>query len=198
MRARLAIQAAGVQVELREVVLKNKPAELLQVSAKATVPVLVLPDGRVIDESRDIMLWALQQNDPQGWLGESLELLEPSTVLIDRNDREFKANLDGYKYADRHPESAEFYRQQGEVFLQQLEKRLQQHDYLLSDQISLADIAIFPFIRQFAHVDKHWFEQAGYNKLLQWLAGFLEAECFKKIMVKYPPWQTGGEGINFS
>jgi len=191
MRARLAIQAAGVQVELREVVLKNKPAELLQVSPKATVPVLVLPDARVIDESRDIMLWALQQNDPQGWLGESLELLEPSTVLIDRNDREFKANLDGYKYADRHPESAEFYRQQGEVFLQQLEKRLQQHDYLLGDQVSLADIAIFPFIRQFAHVDIDWFNHSSYKKLRLWLDDFLAASCFTNVMRKYPAWKAG-------
>lgn len=197
MRARLAIQTAGVQVELREVVLKNKPTDLLQVSPKATVPVLVLPDGRVIDESRDIMQWALQQNDPQAWLGESAELLESANALIDCNDREFKANLDGYKYADRHPESAEFYRQQGELFLQQLEKRLQQHNYLLGGQVSLADMAIFPFIRQFAHVDKNWFEQTAYKALQQWLAGFLVSDYFKKIMVKYPPWQAGEEVINF-
>jgi len=197
MRARLALQAAGVQVELREVVLKNKPADLVQVSPKATVPVLVLPDGRVIDESRDIMLWALQQNDPQAWLGESAELLEQANALIDRNDGEFKANLDGYKYADRHPKSAEFYHQQGEVFLQQLEDRLQQHCYLLGDRLSLADIAIFPFIRQFAHVDKNWFEQTTYKALQQWLAGFLVSDYFKKVMVKYPPWQTGDEVVNF-
>jgi len=161
------------------------------------VPVLILPDGRVIDESRDIMLWALQQNDPQAWLSKSAKLLESANTLIDRNDREFKANLDGYKYADRHPESAEFYRQQGELFLQQLEDRLQQHNYLLGDQITLADIAIFPFVRQFAHVDKNWFEQSAYKVLQQWLASFLVPDCFKKIMIKYPPWQTGDEVVNF-
>jgi len=197
MRARLAIQAADLQVELREVVLKNKPDELLRISPKATVPVLILPDGRVIDESRDIMLWALQQNDPELWLGDSDELLEPANSLIDCNDFEFKANLDGYKYADRYPESAEYYRQQGELFLQQLTERLSQHSYLLGDRISLADMAIFPFVRQFAHVDKNWFEQTAHKPLQQWLASFLVSDCFKKIMAKYPPWQTGDKSVCF-
>jgi len=197
MRARLAIQAAGLQVELREVVLKNKPDELLRASPKATVPVLILPDGRVIDESRDIMLWALQQNDPELWLGDSDELLESVNSLIDCNDFEFKENLDGYKYADCYPESAEYYRQKGELFLQQLTERLSQHSYLLGDQISLADMAIFPFVRQFAHVDKNWFEQTVYKRLQQWLAGFLVSDCFKKIMVKSSPWQTGEKVVYF-
>ena len=198
MRARLAIQTAGIQVELREVVLKNKPAELLQVSPKATVPVLVLRGGQVINESRDIMLWALQQNDPQHWLGESAELLEPSNALIDANDAEFKANLDGYKYADRYPESADYYRQQGEVFLQKLEERLGRHRYLLSDQVSLADMAIFPFIRQFAHVDKIWFDQTAYQGVQQWLSHFLASASFNNAMFKYPPWQSGDEAVYFS
>ncbi len=198
MRARLAIQTAGIQVELREVVLKNKPAELLQVSPKATVPVLVLRGGQVINESRDIMLWALQQNDSQHWLGESAELLEPSNALIDANDAEFKANLDGYKYADRYPESADYYRQQGEVFLQKLEERLGRHRYLLSDQVSLADMAIFPFIRQFAHVDKIWFDQTAYQGVHQWLSHFLASASFNNAMFKYPPWQSGDEAVYFS
>jgi len=193
----MAIQAAGIQVELREVVLKNKPAELLQVSTKATVPVLVLPSGRVIDESRDIMLWALQKNDPQCWLGDSAELLGAANALIDCNDFEFKANLDGYKYADRYPESAEHYGQQGEVFLQQLEERLDRYTYLLSDRISLADMAIFPFIRQFAHVDKNWFDQSAYKGVQQWLSDFLASACFNNIMFKYPPWQAGNEPVYF-
>jgi len=197
MRARLAIQAAGIQVELREVVLKNKPAELLQVSSKATVPVFVLPDGRVIDQSRDIMLWALQKNDPQCWLGDSAELLGAANALIDCSDFEFKANLDGYKYADRYPESAEYYRQQGEVFLHQLEERLGSHTYLLSDRVSLADMAIYPFIRQFAHVDKNWFDRAGYKGVQQWLSDFLTSACFNNIMFKYSPWQTGDEVVYF-
>lgn len=197
MRARLAIQVAGIQVELREVVLKNKPAELLEISAKATVPVLQLPDGRVIDESRDIMLWALQQHDPQHWLGDEQALLETANQLITSNDVDFKPNLDGYKYADRHPQSAEFYRQQGEHFLQQLEQKLQSQRYLLGDQVSLADMAIFPFIRQFAHIDKNWFEQTTYHRLQQWLAALLAAGSFKQIMTKYPAWQSGDPAIYF-
>lgn len=187
MRARLAIQVAGIQVELREVVLKNKPAELLAASPKGTVPVLVLPDGQVVDESRDIMLWALEQNDPQNWLQNSFQANE----LIDANDIEFKPNLDGYKYAERYPESAEFYRQQGEVILQRLEHSLAQNVYLLSDHISLADMAIFPFVRQFAHVDRAWFDEADYPHLQNWLSGFLRADNFLSVMEKYPPWQPG-------
>lgn len=188
MRARLAIQSANIPVELREVVLKNKPAELRQASAKATVPVLVLPEGRVIDESRDIMLWALEQHDPQGWLADSVV---DANALIDVNDVEFKANLDGYKYADRHPQSAEFYRQQAVLFLQQLEARLTQHAYLLGERVSLADMAIFPFIRQFAHVDLDWFNGADFPGLQHWLNDFLNADCFARVMKKYPPWQLG-------
>jgi len=185
MRARLAIQVADIQVELREVVLKNKPAELLAASPKGTVPVLVLPDGQVVDESRDIMLWALEQNDPQNWLQNS----SLANQLIDANDVEFKPNLDGYKYAERYPESAEFYRQQGEVFLQRLEHGLAENAYLLSDHISLADMAILPFVRQFAHVDRAWFDQADYPHLQNWLSGFLKADNFLRVMEKYPPWQ---------
>jgi len=178
-------------VELREVVLKNKPAELLQVSSKATVPVLVLSNGQVLDESRDIMLWALQQHDPKNWLGGNQALLEQTKTLIDINDFEFKPNLDGYKYADRYPESAAFYRQQGELYLQRLEQKLQDHRYLLGEQISLADMAIYPFIRQFAHVDIHWFNHSPYTKIQQWLNDFLAADWFASVMQKYPAWQAG-------
>ena len=186
MRARLAIRVAAIQVELREVVLKHKPAQLLSASPKGTVPVLVLPDGCVIDESRDIMDWALQQYDPQNWLAYSATELN---ALIDENDRHFKPNLDGYKYADRHPQPASFYRLQAEAFLQQLEARLKPQRYLLGDNISLADMAILPFIRQFAHVDLDWFNRAPYPNVQQWLHDFLEGEEFAAVMKKYPAWQ---------
>lgn len=197
MRARLALQVASQSVELREVILKNKPTELLQVSAKATVPVLVLNDGRVIDESRDIMLWALAQYDPQDWLAQKSGLYDEAITLIEQNDFDFKPNLDGYKYADRYPESAEYYRQQGEPFLRLLEYRLTQHVYLMSDQISLADMAVFPFVRQFAHVDIHWFNQSPYKKLQQWLSNFLAANWFASVMYKYPAWQLGDAPVIF-
>jgi len=197
IRARLALQVAGQTVELREVILKNKPTELLQASAKATVPVLVLNDGRVIDESRDIMLWALSQNDPQDWLAQKNGLYDEASSLIDQNDFDFKPNLDAYKYADRYPESADYYRQQGECFLRLLEHRLAQHAYLMGDQISLADMAIFPFIRQFAHVDIHWFNHSPYTKLQQWLSDFLTAQCFADVMNKYPAWQLGDAAVIF-
>ena len=202
MRARLAIQAAEQAVELREVVLKNKPSELLQASPKATVPVLVLPDGYVIDESRDIMLWALSQYKsqdklPHDWLAQDADIYDQAISLIDQNDVEFKPHLDAYKYADRYPEPVEYYRQQGEFFLQQLEQRLTQHSYLMSDKVSLADMAIFPFIRQFAHVDIGWFNHSGYKNLQQWLDGLLASDCFASVMHKYPAWQPGDTALMF-
>jgi len=201
MRARLALQAASRSVELREVVLKNKPADLLHVSPKATVPVLVLPDGRVIDESRDIMLWALSQHNPQHaphhWLALEADIYDEALSLIDQNDFEFKLNLDAYKYADRYPETAEYYRQQGESFLQQLEQRLTLHRYLMNDQISFADMAIFPFIRQFAHVDIEWFNHNSYENLQQWLDSLLASDSFANVMHKYPAWQPGDTALMF-
>ena len=209
MRARLALQAAEQTVELREVVLKNKPAELLQVSAKATVPVLVLNNGRVIDESLEIMLWALSQyqaecqsaHEPQQkppcWLAQEQGFDDQAMMLVKHNDGEFKANLDAYKYADRYPQSAEYYRQQGENFLFLLEQRLTAHRYLMSDQLSLADMAIFPFIRQFAHVDKTWFQQAPYPQLNVWFERLVNSDEFTQIMTKWKPWQADAEPAYF-
>lgn len=184
MRARMALSYAGIPVEIREISLKHKPAHLLQVSPKATVPVLVLPDGEVIDQSVDIMQWALQFADAEGWLDVDME---KAMQLIRDNDGAFKQSLDRYKYAIRYPEHTEaFYRSQGEVFLLQLEYLLNQHKYLLADTPSLADIAIFPFIRQFAAVDQHWFDASPYTKLQAWLDSFLVSDLFVRVMVKYP------------
>ena len=184
MRARMALKYAGIVLETREIELKNKPAHMLKVSPKATVPVLVLSDGTVLEQSLEIMLWALQQQDKDDWLIADSELTQQ---LIAENDIIFKQALDKYKYAIRFPEqSAEVYRTQGEVFLQRLEILLIQSQYLLSSQISLADIAIFPFIRQFSGVDTIWFEAAPYPKLKIWLKTLIESELFASIMQKQP------------
>ncbi|MEC9313982.1 MAG: glutathione S-transferase, partial [Pseudomonadota bacterium] len=156
MRARLAIAQSGIQCELREVVLKDKPQQLIELSPKATVPVLLTADDKVIDESIDIAFWALAQHDPDNWY-QSLtsEQHEQMLALIENNDGEFKYFLDRYKYADRYPEQDErFYREQGEKTLTRLEQLLTEHDCLLRDSWTLADIALLPFIRQFAFVDK--------------------------------------------
>ena len=187
MRARMAIRKSNIEIELREVDLKNKPAAMLQTSTKATVPVLV-NQGTVIDESLDIMLWALQQSDTDNWLNN--KYLDEINDLIKFNDNIFKIHLDHYKYSDRFPQHPQLsYREKGEVFLQQLEKRLNTHHYLLSSKPCLADIALFPFIRQFAYVDIKWFEQSPYPKLRQWLYFWLESDLFQSIMKKQAAWQ---------
>ena len=181
MRARMALRYCGVPVEIVEVSLKAKPAEMLAISPKGTVPVLNA-DGRVIDESLEIMRWALAQNDPQDWL---LSGDARVAELIEANDQVFKVHLNRYKYAERYPEQPmEVYRAEGEMFLRRLEELLERRDYLLTDHPSLADIALLPFVRQFAHVDREWFAQTPYVRLQAWLQRFLESELFTSIMKK--------------
>lgn len=188
IRARMALHYAGVQVELREVLLKDKPASMLAASAKGTVPVFIFPDGKVLDESYDLMRWALSQNDPDHWWADERE--QQVNELIQWNDGEFKQHLDHYKYFERFPEhSMEYYRAQAEEFLNALEQRLSVKKYLLGEHISLADIAIFPFIRQFAFADKAWFDVAPYPKLQSWLDEFLASDLFLAVMEKHPVWQ---------
>lgn len=191
MRARMALAAAGLAVELREILLKDKPAPMLAISSKGTVPVLQTVDSTVIDESLDVMHWALVQHDPNDWLGVDDETTES---LIAENDGTFKKALDHYKYHSRFPEhSREYYREQGEVFLQKLEDCLEQHQGkgLVAERVTLADIAIFPFIRQFAGADAKWFEQSAYQRLVGWLAERVESALFKRVMKKHPLWQEG-------
>lgn len=184
MRARMALKYAGVEIEIREIALKDKPKSMLALSPKGTVPVLVLTDSRVLEQSLDIMQWALQQRDTGGWLDADNQLM---TELIAENDGSFKQALDKYKYAIRFPEQpAESYRRQGELFLQKLEGLLNQNRYLLKDNISQADIAIFPFIRQFSGVDTAWFDTAPYPKLKAWLNELIESALFVSIMEKQP------------
>jgi len=181
MRARMALRYSGVPVEIVEVSLKAKPAEMLAISPKGTVPVLEA-DGRVIDESLEIMRWALAQHDPDDWLlGGDSRIAE----LIEANDQGFKVHLNRYKYAERYPEQPmEVYRAEGAVFLQRLDGLLEGRDYLLSDHLSLADVALLPFVRQFAHVDREWFAQTPYVRLQAWLQRLLESNLFTSIMKK--------------
>ncbi|MFT6917287.1 MAG: glutathione S-transferase [Motiliproteus sp.] len=194
IRARLAIAYSGQAIVWREVLLKEKPAELLRLSPKATVPVLQLVDGRIIDESLDIMRWALALGDQKGWLAKEPDRQALILALIQENDIQFKPSLDRYKYADRNPEfSAEEYRQQGEQFLAHLERRLTQTPYLAGATKTLADAAIFPFIRQFASVDPEWFQEAPYPRVRGWLQRWLASELFQEVMPKHPPWREGDE-----
>lgn len=195
IRARMALAQAGTEVELREVVLRNKPQALLDASPKGTVPVLVLPDGTVIDESLAIMRWALGQNDPQGWLAQTGQ--PELQHLMALNDGPFKQALDAYKYPERHPEqSVTMHRAQGEaVLLALLEARLEAHPFLAGASPGLADVAIFPFIRQWAAVDAAWFEICRWAAVRRWLQDWLNSTAFSRVMDKHAAWQAGQAGV---
>ena len=198
IRARLAIKISQIQVVLREVVLADKPHEMLALSPKGTVPVLVLDNSKVIDESMDIMMWALNQNDPDRWILNNKDKQDETNALIVVNDTEFKQHLDHYKYADRYPENTiEYYRQQAQSFLQQLEEHLSQATFILSDHLSMVDMAIFPFIRQFAFVDKSWFDRLPYKNLQLWLEYILTSDLFTQVMMKKEQWKEGDAEILF-
>nr|WP_262375800.1 glutathione S-transferase [Pseudomonas proteolytica] len=185
MRARMALRYCAVAVEIVEVSLKAKPAQMLALSPKGTVPVLNV-GGQVIDESLAIMRWALALNDPEDWLLKDDPAAQGLMAgLIEENDLVFKVHLNRYKYAERYPEQpVEHYRAEGEVFLRRLEALLAQRDYLLADHLSLADVALAPFVRQFAHVDREWFADAPYPRLQQWLERFLASALFTGVMAK--------------
>jgi UPF0176 protein len=194
MRARLALQVAGVAVELREVALKAKPAAMLALSPKGTVPVLQLPDGRVLEQSLDIMTWALAQADPEGWLVAGVS--DEAQALIARNDGPFKPLLDRYKYANRHPGcTAAQYRQQAvDLHIGPLNECLRARSWLLGESPSLADAALFPFVRQFAGVDEVWWAQAPLPALRAWLNRWVSRPLFEAVMQKHPLWAEGGAG----
>ena len=194
MRARMALAASGAEMMLREVLLKDKPSELLAASPKATVPVLVLSDGGVIEESLDVMQWALKQSDPLEWLeGGALD-----SEWIGECDGDFKHWLDRYKYADRHPEhTAEDYRKNAEAFIQKLEDQLSGSGWVGGESANAVDVALFPFIRQFAGVDPSWWQQAPYPHVKQWLENWLNNALFSAIMAKYPRWESGQPGERF-
>ena len=194
MRARMALAAAKAEVMLREVLLKDKPAELLAASPKATVPVLVLSDGQVVEESLDIMQWALERSDPLGWLEDAVL----DSDWISECDGDFKHWLDRYKYADPHPQhTAEDCRKNAEGFIQKLEDQLSVSDWVSGEAANAVDVALFPFIRQFARVDPSWWHQAPYPKVRQWLKNWVNSALFLAIMAKYPRWESGQPGERF-
>ena len=198
MRARMALRYAGQNCVLREVDLKHKPESMLQASVKGTVPVMLV-DTSVIDESLDVMFWALRQNDPDHWLHNG-ELQPGVKDLLATNDGTFKKHLDGYKYAGRDAEAeALLHRQKAEVFIAELEALLMQDGgrrYLLGDQLTFVDIALMPFIRQFANVDIKWFETSRYTHLRGWLERMVKSQLFVSVMSKHKPWQEG-EPVTF-
>ena len=191
IRARMALYYSATVCELREVVLKDKPQEMLQASAKGTVPVLLVGDS-VLDESLDVMAWALSQADPQNWLRYPLQ-----HPLITRADEYFKDQLDRYKYFDRYPQhSQQHYFEQALIFLRELEELLVSDPlsgnyYLYSANASVLDVAIFPFVRQFAFVDKPKFDDLPLPKLQRWLKDWLQSPLFNAVMPKYPQWLAG-------
>ena len=196
MRARLGLVMAQQQVMLRAVTTKNKPDEMLAASPKGTIPVLILPDAKIIDESLDIMLWALQQNDPEDLLHKDNPCDLPAMIdLIKRNDQEFKPQLEIYKKAKRFHQKNEIEeRQKCEVFITELEQRLTTKgastggEYFIGQKPGLIDYALLPFVRQFSRVNRSWFVQAQYPNLRAWLEKLVQSRNYAKAMAKYPLW----------
>ena len=192
MRARFALLAAHCACEWREVLLRDKPAALREVSPKATVPVLVEPDGHVIDQSLEIMLWALRQRDPTRWLQPEQGTLDAMLALIARCDGGFKADLDRYKYPNRFQGAdALHHRTAGMTFLNELDQRIAAEGFLFGSQPALADMAISPFARQFAQVDLAWFEASAGAPLRGWLAALTSSALWERAMRKQMPWTPG-------
>ena len=193
MRARLAIQSASVQMELREILLRDKAPEFLDVSPSATVPCLV-NDNHVIDESRDIMIWVLNQNDPEGWLEMSAE----GHDIVDQIEGPFKTALDRYKYSTRYDGANKLdERDKASKYLLDLNARLEGQTWLHGNSPKFSDMATLPFIRQFANTDKSWFDAQDWPHLSAWLERFLVSDRFKSIMTKYPVWTNGDSIIEF-
>ncbi len=192
MRARMAIAVSGQTCALREVVLRDKPMEMLEASPKATVPVLVLSAGDVLEESYDIMKWALAANDPDGWLSPTQGRLEDIDALVQVNDGAFKHHLDRYKYPNRYADVDPLEeRVKGVKILRALDDRIRDAVFLLGARVSLAVADIMPFVRQFAHTDKEWFDSLDLPNLQNWLRRGLDSPLFKRVMQKYPAWQSG-------
>jgi len=198
MRARLALRASGTVCELREVALAHKPPELLLASPKGTVPVLVLPTGEVLEQSLDIMVWALQRNDPCAWLPAVTQDLNRAMALIAECDGEFKHHLDRYKYPNRYAlHDGLQNRALGSTFLAQLNGILEVNGALGGPAWGLADAALAPFVRQWAHTDPAWFAAQPWTALQQWLARFEDSAEYAAAMVKFVPWQPGKPAVQY-
>lgn len=191
MRARMSLLKAGVTCEMREVVLRDRPAHMLEISPKGTVPVLLLPDGRVLEESLDIMKWASEKIESDSW---SEREINESEEIIQKLDDEFKHNLDRYKYPNRYDDVDHiFHRDENLEFLQNLNQQLTEKQFLSGDEIGYTDSAIFPFIRQFANHDRNWFDSLDMRHMQNWLTQCLESDAFKTVMKKYPQWKEGDD-----
>lgn len=192
MRARMALTVSRQTCALREVVLRSKPPEMLHASAKGTVPILIFPDGTVLDESFAIMEWALETSDPEKWLEPETGTRDEMNDLIAKADDDFKHHLDRYKYPNRY-ENADphHHRLQGVTFLDHLDAQLRHRPFLFGGQPALADIAIVPFVRQFANTDRDWFDKIPFQSLHNWLNTLLDSNLFRSIMKKYPVWSSG-------
>jgi len=196
MRARLALSVSGPPCVLREVDLKNRPPELYQASSKGTVPVLVIDDGDVIEESLEIMRWSLRRKDPENWLAPFEKYAEEAAAIIANCDGYFKFHLDRYKYAQRyenvHPDE---HRQQAAQFLEELNQKLTSTSFLFGSNVSMVDMAVLPFVRQFAFADMEWFQAQPWNHLLRWLSEFLDSARFQSIMTKHLVWTPDSQKI---
>jgi UPF0176 protein len=198
MRSRLALAVSGQVCELREVVLRDKPQAMLDASPKGTVPVLIDVEGQVLDESLDIMLWALKRNDPEGWLVPEQGTADLMLGLIAQFDEGFKYHLDRYKYPERYPGTeAQVHRVEGARYLEQLNNQLRATPYLFGQHVALADMAIAPFVRQFAITDSDWFSTQPWPYLQTWLETWLNSDLYTRIMQKYPQWIAGNAGVMF-
>ena len=196
MRARMAIHISGQKCEIREVLLRNKPPSMLEYSPKGTVPVLVLQDGNVIDESLDVIDWALNLNDPDDW--QRSKNTEKTKELIKINDGEFKYHLDRYKYSKRYDnEDPEFHKKKCLKFIESINNELNNSKYIFDDNISYADIVVLPFIRQFRIADMEWFDSLPYDNLKNWLSNFLDSSLLNSSMKKYDLWKEGDKSIVF-
>lgn len=199
MRARLGLVASQIQVELREILLRDKPEHMLCLSPKGTVPVLWLPDGTVIDESMDIMLWALEINDPSGWLDLSSDQLLQAGELVEQLDGSFKLHLDRYKYASRYENcDPQEHLQACLGILDQWGERLRLQPYLMGAQARYVDYALLPFVRQFRIADPMFFDQEPrLEHVRRWLNDYLESSLFKAVMPKFPQWKPGQKALFF-
>jgi len=195
-RARIALKYASLKIVLRNVEVNNLPEEALAVSSHATVPSLVISDSEYFDESWDIVKWALQQNDPEGWLGENNEYLNETEMLVETIDHSFKEDLYNYKNKDNHTDHPmEYYRERGEEFLEELNEMLEENAFLLAPKISVADVITLPFVHQFSMVDKKWFDKTPYPKLHSWLKAMVEMDLFQEIMKKHGIWTQSSQEI---
>ena len=196
MRARMALHVSNQKVEFREVLLRDKPQSMLDISLKGTVPILLLDSGDVIDESLDVIDWALTQNDPLDWSRSKKS--KKSELLIETNDGEFKHHLDRYKYSKRYEDEDPIHHRENCMnFINEIEDQLSVTKFLYDDNLSIVDISILPFIRQFRIADMEWFDALKKPNTQKWLMAFLDSELFKNIMIKYPQWKDGDEKIFF-